>query len=44
MQSPRRLSRIAGLWYGALAVFDMFGILFVDARYYAAGDAEATMG
>ena len=40
--SPRRLARLAGLWYLVLTVFSIFGVMFVNARIIVPGDAVAT--
>ena len=40
--SGARDARIAGMWYAVVAVFSMFGILFVGAKLYVPGDAAAT--
>ena len=40
--SPRKLARVAGLWYALVTVFSIFGIVYADSRFYAAGDAAAT--
>jgi hypothetical protein len=42
--SPLKVSRIAGIWYALLTVCSVFGILYVDARFYVLGDAAATAG
>jgi hypothetical protein len=40
----RKAANAARLWYVPLMVFSVFGILYADSRFYAAGDAAATMG
>lgn len=42
MQSPKRLARIAGLFYLLLGVFGGFAQGFVYPKLYVAGDAAAT--
>lgn len=42
MTSPRRLARIAGLCYLAVAIFGGFAHLYVRARVYTPGDAATT--
>jgi hypothetical protein len=42
MSSPKRLSRIAGVFYLAVAIFGGFAEGFVDPKMYVAGDAAAT--
>src|SRR4051812_5732333 len=44
MASPKRLARIAGLFYLAVAIFGGFAEGFVDPKMYVAGDAAATAG
>lgn len=44
MTSPKRLARIAGLLYLAVAIFAGFAYGFVIAKVYAPGDAAATAG
>ena len=42
--SLRKSARVAGIWYALLTVLSVFGILFVDSRFYVSGDAAATAG
>jgi hypothetical protein len=44
MTSPRRLARIAGVFYLFVAIFGGFAEGFVDQKLYVAGDAAATAG
>jgi hypothetical protein len=44
MTSPRRLARIAGLFYLLVAIFGGFAEGFVDPKLYVAGDATTTVG
>jgi hypothetical protein len=44
MSSPKRLARIAGVFYLAVAIFGGFAEGFVDPKMYVAGDAAATAG
>jgi hypothetical protein len=44
MPSPKRLARIAGLFYLAVAIFGGFAEGFVDPKLYVAGNAAATAG
>src|SRR4051794_1412520 len=44
MSSPKRLARIAGLFYLAVAIFGGFAEGFVDPKMYVAGNAAATAG
>ncbi len=39
---PRSLAKKAGVWYAAVAVTSMFGMIFVDHRLYVEGNAAAT--
>src|SRR2546423_4665106 len=40
--SPKRLARIAGVFYLLVGIFGGFAEGFVDPKMYAAGDAAAT--
>ena len=42
--APKRLARIAGVFYLAVAIFGGFAEGFVDPKMYVAGDAAATAG
>lgn len=42
--SPRRLARIAGVFYLLVGIFGGFAEGFVDPKMYVAGDATATAG
>jgi hypothetical protein len=42
MESPKRLARIAGVLYFAVAILSGFAIGFVRPKVYVAGDAAAT--
>src|SRR5437879_13459091 len=42
--SPKRLARIAGVFYLLVGIFGGFAEGFVDPRMYVAGDAVATAG
>jgi Domain of unknown function (DUF4386) len=42
MTSPKRLARIAGIFYLFVAIFGGFAEGFVDQKLYVAGDAAAT--
>jgi hypothetical protein len=42
MSSPKRLARIAGVFYLLVAIFGGFAEGFVDPKLYVAGDATAT--
>src|ERR1700704_2106375 len=42
--SPKRLARIAGVFYLLVGIFGGFAEGFVDPKLYAAGDAAATAG
>ena len=44
MPSPKRLARIAGVFYLAVAIFGGFAEGFVDPKIYVAGNAAATAG
>jgi Domain of unknown function (DUF4386) len=44
MTSPKRLARIAGVFYLFVAIFGGFAEGFVDLKLYVAGDAAATAG
>jgi hypothetical protein len=44
MTSPKRLARIAGVFYLFVAVFGGFAEGFADKQFYVAGDAAATAG
>src|SRR5215213_10756831 len=44
MSSPKRLARIAGLFYLVVAIFGGFAEGFVDSTMYVAGNAAATAG
>jgi hypothetical protein len=44
MSSPKRLARIAGVFYLAVAIFGGFAEGFVDPKLYVAGNAAATAG
>jgi hypothetical protein len=44
MSSPKRLARIAGVFYLAVAIFGGFAEGFVDSTMYVAGNAAATAG
>ena len=44
MTSPKRLARIAGLFYLVVAIFGGFAEGFVDPKLYVAGNAAATAG
>src|SRR3954468_9230256 len=44
MSSPKRLARIAGLFYLVVAIFGGFAEGFVDSKMYVAGNATATAG
>src|SRR4051795_2973047 len=44
MASPKRLARIAGVFYLAVAIFGGFAEGFVDPKMYVAGNAAATAG
>lgn len=44
MTSPKRLARIAGVFYLLVAIFGAFAEGFVDQKLYVAGDAAATAG
>ena len=44
MTSPKRLARIAGVFYLFVAIFGGFAEGFVDQKLYVAGDAAATAG
>src|SRR5215207_11385556 len=44
MASPKRLARIAGLFYLVVAIFGGFAEGFVDSTVYVAGNAVATAG
>src|SRR3954452_236085 len=44
MSTPKRLARIAGLFYLLVAVFGGFAEGFVDPSMYVAGDAATTVG
>ena len=44
MTSPRRLARIAGVFYLLVAIFGGFAEGFVDQKLFVAGDAAATAG
>ena len=44
MSSPKRLARIAGLFYLVVGIFGGFAEGFVDPTMYVAGNAAATAG
>ena len=44
MTSPKRLARIAGVFYLLVAIFGGFAEGFVDQKLFVAGDAAATAG
>ena len=44
MSSPKRLARIAGIFYLLVGIFGGFAEGFVDPKMYVAGDAAATAG
>jgi Domain of unknown function (DUF4386) len=44
MATPKRLARIAGLFYLLVGIFGGFAEGFVDPSMYVAGDAAATVG
>jgi hypothetical protein len=44
LASPKRLARIAGVFYLLVAIFGGFAEGFVDPKMYVAGDAAATAG
>ena len=44
MTSPKRLARIAGLFYLLVGIFGGFAEGFVDPKMYVAGDATTTVG
>jgi hypothetical protein len=44
ISSPKRLARIAGLFYLLVAIFGGFAEGFVDQKLFVAGDAAATAG
>ena len=44
MSSPKRLARIAGVFYLLVGIFGGFAEGFVDPRMYVAGNAAATAG
>lgn len=43
MTSIKKTARIAGFWYLLMAVFYSFSMIYVDAKYYVAGDVTATI-
>jgi Domain of unknown function (DUF4386) len=44
MNSPKRLARVAGVFYLLVGIFGGFAEGFVDPKMYVAGDAAATAG
>jgi hypothetical protein len=44
MSSPKRLARIAGVFYLLVGIFGGFAEGFADPKFYVAGDAAATAG
>jgi Domain of unknown function (DUF4386) len=42
--SPRKIARVAGLWYALLTAFGVFGIVYADSQFYVPGDTAATAG
>ena len=44
MSTPKRLARLAGLFYLLVAVFGGFAEGYLDPSMYVAGDAAATAG
>ena len=42
MSSPKRLARIAGVFYLLVAIFGGFSEGFVDLKMYVAGNAAGT--
>ncbi len=42
--SVRKSADSARIWYVLLMVFSVFGIILADSRFYAPGDAAATVG
>lgn len=41
-QSPRKLARVAGIWYAALTAFSVFGVMYAASKFYVPHDAAAT--
>jgi len=43
MNTEKRMARIAGLWYLAIAILYSFSMIYVDSSFFVSGDIEQTV-